>query len=94
MRYWETRKKYICFNEYENLFKQRDINPLLCMQVNEYGNNGIKKPHKINMYENITKMEYNQVVDHINYTNIYQETQIKHSQTYKYKRIFTDDEVV
>ena len=41
MRYWETRKKCMCFNACDNEFKQRDVNPLLWMQVNEDDENGI-----------------------------------------------------
>ena len=38
MRYWETRKKDMCFNACDNQFKQRAVNPLLRMQYNEAGN--------------------------------------------------------
>ena len=31
----------MCFNACENLFKQRDVNPLLLMKVNEDYDNGI-----------------------------------------------------
>ena len=42
MRYWETRKKGMCFNSCDNQFQQQDVNQILWMQFNKDDDNGIK----------------------------------------------------
>ena len=41
MIYLRNKEKYMCLNACDNWSKQRDVNPLLWMQVNEDGKNGI-----------------------------------------------------
>ena len=59
MRYWEIMKEYMCFNSYDNQFKQRDINTLLWVYVNEDGKNDVTE-NTGNMNDNLPTMKYNQ----------------------------------